>query len=152
STGSSAARAAREPARARERAGASSAARSAEARIMRRADAGSRRARGIAASAAPRMTAPRAASRREGSRVMSAALLPGIVDELGEPVELVAREFSARGVDQGGDGLLDGAAEERAHDVRERALLGAHPRDRRQVDVALPLLDVADMPALLQEP
>src|SRR5262245_50736472 len=131
---------------ARETSGTSAEPARARASTKRRVEAGARRSSGIAARARPRSTALRAAATK--SEVISAALLPGAVDHLGDTVELVLREPRLRAVDERGHGLLDRAAEEGADDLGERAPSSlARSRGGRK-DITLPLLHVLDVPPL----
>src|SRR6185436_14856343 len=89
----------------------------------------------------------------ESSRnFMSASLHAGLIDELREPVELVARELRLREIEERGHGFFRRAVEERLEDVRQGRPSGPVPRERGEVDVAGALGDVADMALVLEDP
>ena len=83
---------------------------------------------------------------------MSASLHAGLIDELREAVELLARELGLRDVEERRDGFFRRAVEEGLDHARERRPAGPVAGQGRQVDVAGALGDVADVALVLEDP
>src|SRR5262245_46529320 len=78
-------------------------------------------------------------ARRREACSSSSSFLAGLVDEFGEAVQLLVREFLARQVEQRGDGLSGRALEERLDELFEGRSPRLLARDRWQEDIARPL-------------
>src|SRR5690606_25195511 len=95
--------------------------------------------------------AAQGSARSRSNSSMSPALCAGHVDERGEALEFLGREFGRGLVEEGGHGLGGRAVEERPHHVAERRAAGLLGRHGGGVDVARAVLCVREVPLLFQD-